>query len=344
MRLGRCPIWEGLVLILCFLLFIRVDCSAGDLDQNYASCTFNCERQLCQNSSPSSSSLDRMPFDLGWIDWNCEERCEYDCMQKITDYRELVGYRPLKYFGHWPCRRYFGLEEPASCFFSLLNLFPHLLYLVEVLFLSRHRYPMCGWVAGYAVASVNAWLASTCYHAKKTALSTSYDLISALLLLCYGLLLVCVKVEKLLWRPRQRFRPAAALGLLALLAVFLSQRIPAMLQDEISFTMHMQTCFILVFLATVAWVGYIVLQWTSRRAAGHAAARWSILVQLWFLSAALLEVFDFPPIWKVLDAHALWHAATFPLGFVWYFFWAADGLDDILEKQEIEYQRSKKRE
>lgn len=44
--------------------------------------------------------------------------------------------------------------------------------------------------------------------------------------------------------------------------------------------------------------------------------------QIYFTVAALtLEVYDFPPIYTHYDAHSLWHAATIPLGYIWYIFW-----------------------
>lgn len=50
------------------------------------------------------------------------------------------------------------------------------------------------------------------------------------------------------------------------------------------------------------------------------------MLQVMFLSAALLEVFDFPPIWGHFDAHSLWHACTAPLGFMWYAWWEEDAV------------------
>jgi hypothetical protein len=49
-----------------------------------------------------------------------------------------------------------------------------------------------------------------------------------------------------------------------------------------------------------------------------------LVVQVWFSLAAMLEIFDFPPIMGIFDAHSLWHAATIPLGFLWYRFWCRD--------------------
>ena len=45
-------------------------------------------------------------------------------------------------------------------------------------------------------------------------------------------------------------------------------------------------------------------------------------------SAMALELFDFPPWWRVLDAHALWHLATIPIAVYWYDFLIADALDE----------------
>ncbi|CAN0475300.1 unnamed protein product, partial [Phaeothamnion confervicola] len=54
-------------------------------------------------------------------------------------------------------------------------------------------------------------------------------------------------------------------------------------------------------------------------------ARQGVAILLLFHCAALLEVYDFAPRWgRLVDAHAVWHAATVPLGFWWYRFLALD--------------------
>lgn len=44
-------------------------------------------------------------------------------------------------------------------------------------------------------------------------------------------------------------------------------------------------------------------------------------------AATALELFDFPPWARVLDAHALWHLATAPLAVLWYDFLLTDAQD-----------------
>ena len=41
-------------------------------------------------------------------------------------------------------------------------------------------------------------------------------------------------------------------------------------------------------------------------------------------AALLFEVLDFPAMWRLVDAHALWHAATVPLTGLWYTFIVRD--------------------
>jgi hypothetical protein len=45
-------------------------------------------------------------------------------------------------------------------------------------------------------------------------------------------------------------------------------------------------------------------------------------------AASALELWDFPPWKRVIDAHALWHAATAPLCVMWYNFLVQDALDE----------------
>ena len=37
-----------------------------------------------------------------------------------------------------------------------------------------------------------------------------------------------------------------------------------------------------------------------------------------------MKIFDFPPRHDLIDAHAVWHGGTIPLGFLWYSFLVDD--------------------
>lgn len=53
---------------------------------------------------------------------------------------------------------------------------------------------------------------------------------------------------------------------------------------------------------------------------GHPS-RWKLwVVVLGGAIAMLLEIYDFPPYLGLVDAHALWHATTIPLTYLWWSF------------------------
>lgn len=59
----------------------------------------------------------------------------------------------------------------------------------------------------------------------------------------------------------------------------------------------------------------------------ECASRAAIFVLL-TTAATALELFDFPPWWRAIDAHALWHLSTAPIISYWYQFLIDDALDD----------------
>lgn len=63
----------------------------------------------------------------------------------------------------------------------------------------------------------------------------------------------------------------------------------------------------------------------SSAAGGAPKTCWTptVLVVLTLLAMSF-EILDFPPFHRVLDAHALWHAATIPLGAAWWAFLIKD--------------------
>jgi hypothetical protein len=257
-------------------------------------------------------------------DKSCYPNCRYDCIQNITKVRILQGLPILKYYGHWPFKNYFGLEEPASTLFSLFNILPHFYFLFYQRSIVKH-YFMYHWLVIYSIISVNTWIASTLYHSHKNSFSTKYDLSSALLFLCFNLWLTLRRILS------NYFPSIIANSLLCLLVAVVIARIYLINIDQVSFSDHMNFCIIISLIqiiAAVLWSFYILLFNHSIPSANNKKAYFFILFHVLFIFAALLEVYDFPPIcYGLFDAHALWHLATVPLCFMWYQFWIIDSVN-----------------
>ncbi len=61
------------------------------------------------------------------------------------------------------------------------------------------------------------------------------------------------------------------------------------------------------------WLTWCLRNW---RPYTHKAFVFFVLLHAF----AVFEVFDFPPWRQLIDAHAVWHAGTIPLSFLWYSF------------------------
>eukprot|EP01041_Mallomonas_annulata_P008311 gene8311-17107_t len=209
------------IIIVTSLIYV-IQSSSGDDDYNFRLCVFNCINDNCQLHKSQQQGF----FNI----WSCEENCDYSCMRDISESRIRNGRSLYKYYGHWPFKRIFELQEPASVFFSLGH--------VE-------------------------------YHE------------------------------------------------------------------------HMSVCITLAILQSITWLIWIFTPTTpstsSSSTSNSTYLSYShkyicLFCQISFLLAALLEVLDFPPLFDALDAHSLWHAATIPIGFIWYKFWINDAQLHLLNK------------
>lgn len=274
-----------LCLLLCFLLALRGAAgSLGDRQPAYVSCVSTC------------AGLD----------------CAYTCMHSVEAARRAAGARPLQYHGKWPFVRIAGLTEPASVVFSLLNLFAHFRGFARFRASLPPSYPPAMRVVWsvYAALSCCAWAASCVYHAKDTFATTVVDYFVADSLLVFSLFSAAVRAGRLF-----SFRAWAPLG--ATLSTCLALHCYRMVTVRFDYGLNVRLAA-----AVGASQSAVLVVWSQ--AVAHPQ-RWRLLGLLCCLHAAsALELLDFPPLWGLVDAHAMWHAAT-PLAVLeWYSFLAKD--------------------
>ena len=298
--------------------------SQGDIDISFRMCVKTCIEQTCSNNNKSK-------FGDGFPYWNCDDDCSYECVQSITSERSSQGYGPLKYHGHWPFLRLFGLEEPASTVFSLLNSVPYIISFGSTFTANQGRNQhsfMDSWLTLFYMISINTWFASAFFHSRKTEFASFYDYTSALLFLGYSLWLA---VRRIMGVKATFFKVGSIFSTFLVLYLFQVSRMHAGL---VSFDQHMSLSITIAVCNVVIWLSWLLF---SSEGKGKGNYRYLCLIcQLWFSLAALLELFDFPAIWGLYDAHSLWHAATIPLGFLWAYFWKLDRdmcLIDIIDKE-----------
>ena len=306
-------------LIFCHYILI-VGGSAGDIDYYYQRCV-----QHCVFTTPSRETKLSCyeSFLVNVMQWDDVSSCQYECMRNISDEREKEGMPVLKYYGHWPYHRVLGLQEPASALFSFCNAIPHLYYLSTKAHMFAESLRI--WIVLYGTIATVAWLCSTLFHARKVTLTIAMDYMSALAFLMFGLF---VALRRTLHFYIFKSRPLLVSAVFASLVMTCGMRLRAMYHDTVSFDSHMNFSILVAVTHTTVWIVWILIP--TREDNRHKLS--CLILQVWFIAASMLELFDFPPVLHHFDAHSLWHMATIPLGFLWYRFW----LNDAVVLQQLE--------
>jgi len=289
--------------------------SRGDQQPEYVACVAACERDSCERSAaPTSARV------LGLVEWPCPDECRYTCMHAVEAARVARGEAPpaYQYHGKWPFARAWGVQEPLSALFSLMNAAPNAYYLAARAsrFAPREDDPTTR-VSALAASAVAlaTWASSFLFHAKETWLTERLDYHMAMVHVCASLQFA---VTRLLVAARASVRWAWALALVQ--ALGMARHVWYM--NFVSFDYGHNTRVLGAVVAAQAgvWAAWYAL--VTRRASAPPAPHAALVLwfQLGLLASASLELVDFPPLARAVDAHALWHLATVPLTVLWYRF------------------------
>ncbi|KAM5586709.1 post-GPI attachment to proteins factor 3 [Rosa sericea] len=317
------------VVVLWGFGFTAIDASAGDADPHYRSCLQQCEETGCVaqrcfphcNFSSGGVSVDgpwflQEPLYLQWKQWDCQSDCRYYCMVDREKEREAAGYGPVKYHGKWPFKRVYGIQEPASVAFSALNLAMHFHGWVSFIILLFYKLPLrrdkkayydyAGLWHIYGFLSLNSWFWSAVFHSRDVDLTEKLDYSAAVALLGYSLILAILRSFDV---RDDAVRVMVAAPLLA----FVTTHILYLNFYKLDYGWNMKVCVVMAVAQLLIWA---VWAGVTRH-----PSRWKLwLVVVGGGLAMLLEIYDFPPYEGFLDAHAVWHATTIPLTYIWWSF------------------------
>ncbi|XP_071749045.1 post-GPI attachment to proteins factor 3 [Lepeophtheirus salmonis] len=309
---------------LCILYFLYVpfivEGSLGDSSNIQRRCLIACESLNCSESS-IITFRNNQPLLERIFGWTCSEDCGYECMWKTVDQFQRRGLQIPQFHGKWPFVRLFGIQEPASVLASILNLIPHV-YLImkyrEAVNPRTHMYQV--WTL-YALVSINTWTWSTVFHTKDNNFTEKMDYLSAFSVVSYSLIAFFLKLYG-------QSDPLFSLGLVSLMMAFFCQHIYYMAIIRFDYGYNMMVNIAVGALNSVCWFAWAGVRWKREK---HV--KLGVIAILLLNGSILLEILDFPPIWWILDSHALWHFSTAPINFVWYRFITLDSQYESLNFQ-----------
>lgn len=325
-----------LVLVLLLSSVVASYASAGDADPLYRSCVENCEKTGCvektcfkycklpvNGASVEGAWFMQEPLYLRWKEWDCKSDCRYHCMVKREADRESLGQKPVKYHGKWPFKRVFGFQEPVSVAFSVFNLSLQFHGWLSFLILVYYKLPLrpqsrstyydfTGLWNIYGILSMNAWFWSAFFHSRDVELTEKLDYSSAVALVGYSLIVAILRTLNV----RDE---AARVMVAAPLIAFVTTHILYLNFYELDYGLNMKVCVVMGVTQLLLWA-----IWAG--VTSHPARYKVWIVVFGGGLAMLLEIYDFPPIWGYVDAHAVWHATTVPLTYLWWSFIKEDAL------------------
>ncbi|KAH3715194.1 post-GPI attachment to proteins factor 3-like isoform X2 [Dreissena polymorpha] len=305
-----------LLLVSSCLLVAMVTGSPGDRSYVYQKCLNNCKQRNCSEEGLKIFSSRQPPVER-LIGWSCHDDCKYECMWQAVDAFKKDGLDVPQFHGKWPFVRLWGVQEPASMLFSLINGLAHL-----SIFWYRSRVPTSTalyyvWHVA-AIMAMNAWAWSTVFHTKDTEFTEKMDYFCAFSIVVFNTFTLACRVLGTEKRCR-----IAAIGACCL--CFFVQHISYLSIHGFGYGYNMK---VNIAVALFNMVGWLYVCYKVRK-----PFIWKAVASIVGIQALLaLELGDFPPILWTFDAHALWHAGTWPLCFLWYSFIIDDSLEMVKQK------------
>lgn len=299
------------VLLSC--LVTQTAASWGDQSSYYQMCVQHCSRQTCSSQPSLSAWSEARSVPERLLGITCLEDCRYSCMWETVDEMEKRHGLVPQFHGKWPFHRVLGLQEPASVLFSVLNLLSNLGMVIWFMGTVPSNCSMYRCWLFYSFTAINAWVWSTVFHARDTDLTEMLDYFSAFATVLASLLVCCIRIVGT--------DNMKAVIISALCVAFFSHHVFNMAFVRFDYGHNMKVNVSVGVLNGLGWLGWA---YTHYQDGPHV--RKGVLTIIILSLSVLLELVEFSPWWWMVDSHALWHLATFPLPLLWYRFAAGDCL------------------
>ncbi|CCM05765.1 uncharacterized protein FIBRA_07998 [Fibroporia radiculosa] len=331
-----------LYVVAVLLSSLHVYASSGDRADNYRNCVSKCESVICTDSTGTSS----LSLALRLAQWTCTDDCKYRCMHTVTDYALANGIAVQQYHGKWPFWRFAGMQEPASVLFSILNLLCHVRGARLIQRVIPDHNPVKNYYLRFAFVSVNAWLWSSVFHTRDLPATEKLDYFSAALAILYALYYTVVRLFHLYPSDNSRLslasKPARKLSGIYILwtgicvAAYILHVSYLTLLPRFDYTYNIVFNLVVGMIHNFLWIVYALpsslpsirrFPFRPRSYRPGYASKAALFVLLTTLATSL-ELLDFPPWKRIIDAHSLWHSSTVPIAALWYEFLVQDAQDE----------------
>lgn len=328
-----------------------VSASVGDRLPEFKECVSQCISKTCRDTieetitkteteTDTDIETKNIPFYLQLLFWTCPQNCDYECQREVTADRIQLGLSIEQFHGKWPFIRILGIQEPLSVLFSILNFIPHYFQFKRFIkTLKSHNNnnnnnnsqstqlntniptTLIYVYLGVTITGMNAWIWSSVFHVRDFVLTERLDYFSAGLTVLYGFYAASVRVFRLDRNDEKSI--ALRYGLIIVCVIAYISHVSYLSFVTFSYSYNMLANVIVGLLQNFLWIFHSISEYRKYGGAGSAGESWRLwplFIVLTVTGAMSFELFDFPPVLDLLDAHALWHAGTV-LPTYWWYFW-----------------------
>ncbi|OAG40161.1 hypothetical protein AYO21_05639 [Fonsecaea monophora] len=234
----------------------------------------------------------------------------------------------VQYHGKWPFYRFIGIQEPFSVLFSLMNFLAHRNGMQRIRESIPARYPLRPYYLAFGYFGLASWIFSMIFHTRDFNITEKLDYFAAGASVLYGLYYSPIRVFRLDQNdPMKQSILRAWTVLCILLYVAHVTYLTAWSWD---YTYNMAANVVAGIVQNLLWSWFSV---TRYRKLQKSWAAWPGLIVAWIIMAMSLELFDFPPMAGMIDAHSLWHLGTVIPTIWWYSFLIKDAQEDLASQR-----------
>jgi len=266
-------------------------------------------KENCSPTDPSQPIEGTLPLHLRLLLWDCPSECDYTCQRQTTNILRAQGLPLHQFHGKWPFLRLWGIQEPLSVLFSILNFHGYYRGLHLVSQRIPDTYALKPYYVLLAFFGMNAWVWSSVFHIRDFLFTERADYFSAGASVMYGLFYAPLRLFNIHQRDQNSIRPYIYIWAAICASAFVAH-VSYLSFVTFSYTYNMAANVVVGIAQNIIWITYSLTRCKSTR--GRWV--WTPLFVVVYVSCAMsLEIFDFFPFADALDAHALWHAATVPM-------------------------------
>lgn len=256
-------------------------------------------------------------LQLRFMLWDCPSNCDYTCQHVITDKRLLISppvpNPVVQYHGKWPFWRFLGIQEPFSVLFSLLNFLAHRRGMEKLRATIPSSYPLRKYYLAFGYFGLASWIFSMIFHTRDFNITEKLDYFAAGASIFYGLYYTPIRVFRMDKKTRTK-QSLLRIWTVVCIALY-TAHISYLSFWTWDYTYNMAANVAAGITSNILWSWFSV---RSYRKLKKTWAAWPGLIVAWIIVAMSLELMDFPPLGRMVDAHSLWHLGTVGPTIWWY--------------------------